>query len=320
MTTFTCPSCHSELINEKEKNKFLICRNNNCLFSEKSFPVINGIPLLIPFGLKNCILEEKIKDEFVNFGIKKRTQDSKIKNIVNFLRDFFIGTNIVSKKNYEFLSMNLEKKANILIIGGGTLGAGSEIFFANCKKKYVNVQAIDIYLSKNLTAIADAHYLPYCDDKFDLVIIQAVLEHVINPNKVVNEISRVLRNNGIVYAETPFMQSVHEGIYDFTRYSHSAHRFLFKEFIELKSGYIGGAFSSVLFLLSYAISGFFRTNYIGKLFRIIFTRFFRFLDLLISDKYNYDVGCGFYFIGKKDLNLQKEFKGNELIKYYRGAQ
>ena len=36
--------------------------------------------------------------------------------------------------------------------------------------------------------------------------------------------------SGIVYAETPFMQQVHEGAYDFTRYTVLGHRYLFKKF------------------------------------------------------------------------------------------
>jgi len=53
---------------------------------------------------------------------------------------------------------------------------------------------------------------------FDAVWIQAVLEHVLDPVRVVAEIHRVLRPGGLVYSEIPFMQEVHEGAYDFTRF------------------------------------------------------------------------------------------------------
>ena len=36
------------------------------------------------------------------------------------------------------------------------------------------------------------------------MIIYAVLEHVLEPNVVVSEIHRVPKDNGIVYAETPY--------------------------------------------------------------------------------------------------------------------
>ena len=47
-------------------------------------------------------------------------------------------------------------------------------------------ESIDVYFSDNLTAIADAHYLPYKDKSFDAVIIQAD-EHVINPQHLRNK-------------------------------------------------------------------------------------------------------------------------------------
>ena len=49
--------------------------------------------------------------------------------------------------------------------------------------------------------------------------IQAVLEHVLSPESVVKEIFRVIKNDGIVYSEIPFMQQIHMGKNDFNKYS-----------------------------------------------------------------------------------------------------
>ncbi len=54
------------------------------------------------------------------------------------------------------------------------------------------------------------------------------------------EIHRVLRPGGIVYADTPFLQQVHEGAYDFTRFTDSGHRFLFRRFERIDSGSVAG--------------------------------------------------------------------------------
>jgi len=58
------------------------------------------------------------------------------------------------------------------------------------------------------------------------MLVQAGLEHVRDLWQVVAEIHRVLKDDGLVYAETPFMQQVHEGPYDFTRFTESGHRYL----------------------------------------------------------------------------------------------
>ncbi len=153
-----------------------------------------------------------------------------------------------------------------------------------------------------------------------MIVIQAVLEHVVNPNRVVNEIYRILKIKGIVYAETPFMQSVHEGPYDFVRFSHSGHRWLFKNFDEISSGAHQGAFSSSLFILSFAVSGLIRNKLVGVLIRILFTRLCRFLDQLSSYKSNIDAACGTYFIGIKSTGDFNQIQPINIVRFYKGAQ
>ena len=96
----------------------------------------------------------------------------------------------------------------------------------------------DVRITTSL--ICDAHDIPFADGCFDGVIVQAVLEHVMDPGRCVEEIHRVLGDNGLVYAETPFIQQIHMGRYDFTRYTHSGHRRLFRRFEEIASGPVGG--------------------------------------------------------------------------------
>lgn len=72
---------------------------------------------------------------------------------------------------------------------------------------YVNV---DIQKNKGMTNIVcDLHFLPLKDNSFDLVINEAVLEHVKKPWVVVNELQRVLRSSGYLYVKVAFMQPVH---------------------------------------------------------------------------------------------------------------
>ena len=219
-----------------------------------------------------------------------------MRNITSLI---FKGKNSISEKNINYLIKNLKVNSRLLVIGGGNVGYGMQKLYKECKKNEIVYHSIDVYFSENITAIADANFLPFQDNIFDIVIVQAVLEHVIDPSKVVKEIFRVMQNEGIVYSETPFLQSVHEGAYDFTRFTHSGHRWLFRDFIELKSGFHQGAFSSLLFIASYTAAGLFRSKFLGILIRLIFGRFARLLDFLCDDKWNIDIACGCYFIGKK---------------------
>ena len=76
--------------------------------------------------------------------------------------------------------------------------------------------------------LGNAETLPFPDASFDLVIAVAVLEHVADPFRCVAEMRRVLAPSGHVYAVTPFLQPVHMGAYDFTRFTPIGHRRLFR--------------------------------------------------------------------------------------------
>ena len=114
------------------------------------------------------------------------------------------------------------KRPRILVIGGAR-GSGADELYEDIS---IDLVGTDIYPSTNTKIVADGHQLPFIDASFDGVWIQAVLEHVLDPPIVAAEIYRVLKPGGLVYADTPFMQQVHEGAYDFTRYTVSGHRWL----------------------------------------------------------------------------------------------
>ena len=43
MRSFNCPKCHFNLIIEKNKQSFLVCKNNKCEIKDKKFPIFDGI-------------------------------------------------------------------------------------------------------------------------------------------------------------------------------------------------------------------------------------------------------------------------------------
>lgn len=54
----------------------------------------------------------------------------------------------------------------------------------------------------------DGHELPFANEKFDLIILSDVIEHVKNPLRVLQEAARVLRPGGMVYASMPSRYSI----------------------------------------------------------------------------------------------------------------
>ncbi len=66
---------------------------------------------------------------------------------------------------------------------------------------------------------ADAARLPFRSASFDFVVATAVLEHVPHPQRVVREIHRVLRPQGVLYVEVPFLEGFHADPDDYQRYT-----------------------------------------------------------------------------------------------------
>jgi len=227
-------------------------------------------------------------------------------------RKFVNGTNpVVSRNTSAFID---SVKANtprpiVLIIGGGAIGEGAKALYEDDAIRLIGT---DVYASRYTDLVADGHHLPFADGCFDGVWIQAVLEHVLEPQIVVAEIFRTLKPSGCVYAETPFMQPVHEGAYDFTRFTMSGHRWLFRRFAELDAGSVQGAGTVAIGAIRHLWRALGAGN---KLATLMAAPFFwlRFLDRLTRTRPNNDAASGFYFLGTKSA---QPLEPRDMLEYY----
>jgi SAM-dependent methyltransferase len=76
----------------------------------------------------------------------------------------------------------------------------------------------DIYGSRP-DIYADASTLPIADASIDTVLILDVVEHLSKPREALNEISRVLRPNGRLLLEMPFLYPIHDAPHDYQRFT-----------------------------------------------------------------------------------------------------
>lgn len=70
-----------------------------------------------------------------------------------------------------------------------------------------------------IDAFAEGERLPFLDRSFQSVIATEVLEHVMNPERVVAEMSRVIQDGGLLLVSVPFVIELHQVPYDFRRYT-----------------------------------------------------------------------------------------------------
>lgn len=136
---------------------------------------------------------------------------------------------------------------NLLVVGGGKQRTWLDpVLLAAVPHR---VCYVDIDVGALVDVFCDAHDIPFMDQTFDGVITTAVLEHVMYPERVAAEMARVLRPDGLIYSELPFMQQVHEGAYDFTRYTLSGHRRLLNAFSEIEVGMVAGPATALVWAI-----------------------------------------------------------------------
>ena len=312
----TCPGPCGWIL-EKEDD-FFRCSNPNCIHHQQGewFLKANRAPILISeINCDTVCSVSAIREDSKNPFVKRNLINNKfLKSFISFFKGDGADTR---KKAENFISMmsasNFTKK-RILVIGSGTKGLSTELLWDS---QEVSITGIDIFETETVDFICDAHYLPFASDSFDGVWIQAVLEHVVDPVKVVSEIYRVLSSEGIVYAESPFMQQVHEGAYDFNRFTVLGHRYLFKSFDMIEMGGRESVGMPLAWSVRYLFWGIFRNQTIAKLLSAPFFLLLPKLEFLVTEKMLFDSSSVVYFLGKKSHDIISQ---KDLIDLYKGLQ
>ena len=310
----SCPACYTELNNDQPNT--LVCSNCN-----KVYPVVDNIPIVIHeeksvYSIADYLPRSKAAATQTPSGLK-----SAIMKGIWFLQRAAPDPtlNVSAKNNHAtFGRMLLEKGANprVLIIGGRTLGAGMEDFI----KLPITFVEADIAFGPNTKLICDAQYLPFKAEEFDGVIIQAVMEYLSDPYQCAAEIHRVLKPDGLIYSETPFMQQVHGGAHDFTRLTYLGHRRLYRNFEEEASGVCVGTGSALAMTYRHFLMSLTDKKAIGEILLLfaVWTSFWlKYFDwFTYKTRGTYDAASGFYFLGKKSTYVISD---KEILKLYRGS-
>jgi SAM-dependent methyltransferase len=303
---FVCPRCRARL---DRSDQGFTCSAASCeLSAPGSFRVQGGVPILVDFD--HSILRPGQTDgEPVPLVAPKWS----VGRLPHRVRSLWKPVNSVAARNVDLLLSRLPGGVTVLVVGGGTIGNGVERLYSD---PGIDTIAFDVYRSELTQFVADAHQIPLAACSVDAVVVQAVLEHVVNPERVVEEIWRVLRDDGLVYAETPFLQQVHAGAYDFVRFTSSGHRYLFRRFAEIAAGPVAGPGTQLLWSIDHLVRGLTRSEIAGKLARgLLF--WLRYLDRAIPERYAMDDASAYYFLGRR---VEHELEPRQLVDYYKGAQ
>jgi SAM-dependent methyltransferase len=301
-----CPRCGSSLTGSAAS---LVCSRESC---GREYTAIGHPPSPVLIDSETSIVDVAALTESDGASLVERHINGRFRKFVtrrletrNKVAEHYVCRLV------EDLIAETKKRPRVLVIGGGAIGSGIDALYQDPN---VDLLAFDIYASENCQFIADGHQIPLKDKSVDGVVVQAVLEHVLNPQSVVDEIYRVLRPGGLVYADTPFMQQVHEGPYDFVRFTESGHGYLFRHFALRNSGVAAGLGTQLLWSIIYFSRGI--NHRVGQVAQVAFWWLPK-LDPLLDSRVTVDGASSNFFYGHSSPGI---ISPTEMVAYYSGAQ
>ena len=150
-------------------------------------------------------------DFFDKFYLGDINLDNTLKNKLEVKNQKINSTKLFSKKVFGvemtyLLNEEIKKRKNVSIldIGCGN-GENENILY---KLGASNVVLTD-YNSKAAHLLTDVHNLPFKDKSFDIVFSSQAIDHFYNPFLAFKEISRILKDDGVIIASASFMERWH---------------------------------------------------------------------------------------------------------------
>lgn len=137
------------------------------------------------------------------------------------------------------------------------LGAGEspfKDFFLKYAQQYVAVDWAGSYHNTKADIAADLNKpLPIESEVADTVVSLSVLEHLCEPQIMLNEAFRILKPGGAIILQVPWQWWIHEAPYDFFRYTPYGLKYLFEKagFVDVVVEPQSGFFTTWILKLNY---------------------------------------------------------------------
>lgn len=201
-----CPDCKGELTFHVKK--FV------CIRCAKEYPLIEGIPVLLPTSLEPRKINE---DNIWKIHSIERPKQPVWKALVHrFYQVRFVENEILPK--FDFF------RKKVLEIGAGSCWASAMIKGAErtCNYTATDVSVTALLKGKKMSELmetkldrlicADVESLPFKDCSFDTVFGFEMLHHV-EPRKAVAEIHRVLKKDGVLLMQEGVVNRLLRGFF-----------------------------------------------------------------------------------------------------------
>lgn len=136
---------------------------------------------------------------------------------------------------YEFLNaqfQQIKSESNVLTIGSG--GEVNKLLESYAKSKSFSVKSFDIDPERNPDVLGDLCIYDFGHQKYDIVIIAEVLEHLYAPQLGIDNIFKILNSGGKLILTTPFILPLHDRPYDYFRFTKYGLAYLLRNFEKIE--------------------------------------------------------------------------------------
>lgn len=206
----------------------LVCSNDHI------HQVVSNVPILL-----SEVERASLQIDVENSERMEREFSNPIKSKIIWLVKLIIGSSLAMPlpKTVKKLWKN-EEQEKCLDLGSGVDASSA------------GTVSLDIDLFSHVGVVGSALNIPFKDNSFTRIKNIAVLEHLKDPHKAVDEMYRVLKPGGYVYAVTPFLLHFHAYPDDFERYTVEGLKKLFHEYEVVETGVRIGAGSTITTLVA----------------------------------------------------------------------
>lgn len=251
-----CPLCHGRLLWTEENAACSACHLNFSIKDDKIY----------------FIKPASQSSSDASFQKKQMCGITLTGKLYNLGRKFVSGEYAPVNHIREFVS-KIKPGSLIVDIGSGNSRIREDIF------------AVDLFAFPEVDALADAGKLPFMDNSVDFFILDTILEHVPEPQKIIDEIRRCLKPAGEVICITTFIFPFHGYPTHYFNFTKDGLSFIFRDFSTSKVMVNMGPTSALVNLFSeyftVAFAG--RNHFLYTLFKGLFlipVFMFKYLDTL----------------------------------------
>lgn len=200
-----CPKCGCEEFDTKNSSSIV------CGECKSNYPINNNILEFVD----NSGLTQ------TSFQQQEMTNSGTLAKIYNFGKKIVNSEFLAKDQIKEFVSNVAE---NEIIV---ELGCGN-------RRLVPNIINVDLFPFPNVDMTMDIHHTGFRSNSIDYIVLDCVLEHVSEPQKVIDEAYRILKEGGKIICTAPWIFPYHGYPKNFYNISKDGHKLLFSTFSKME--------------------------------------------------------------------------------------